>query len=165
MLYLNALAHRIRSFIANPVTVLYFVCIIVIIGGFGVWYSAFDYPYCISSFLVDGSTLSSLAIYSISILSGAMAQFLLTPRNGSRGLKIFTFSVFLMGFISALVSITKAIWPFGYLSLLLTWLLWITVYVEDPTIGGDLAGEAADAVGGPDPDIQELPGNLNDFVA
>lgn len=157
--YLTVLFERLYGFIVNPVIVIYFVCIVVIVGSFGVWYSAFDFPYCSANFFTDNSTITNLATYIISILAATMAHFLLSKKKRGTGFKIFSFSLFLLGFISAVISLIKFNWVFGYLSLVLTYILWMIVFSDDETLQSD----DDNASGGRNPDRQNLPGTLANF--
>lgn len=157
--YFDFFKDRIKAFFINPIIVIYFFCIVIVVGSFGVWYPVFDFNFCLGNFLTDNSTLTNLSTYVISILAATMAHFLLNEKERGRGFKIFSFSLFLLGFISAVISLIKFNWLFGYLGLFLTYILWMIVFADDETLGL----EKDNASGGPDPDKQKLPGTLANF--
>lgn len=151
---------RFKGFFENPVIVIYFICIVVFVGSFGVWYSYFDNNNCFTSFLVDKGTLTNLSTYVISILAATMAHFLLNKKQRGNGFKIFSFSLFLLGFISAVISLVKFNFIFGYFGLFLTYLLWIIVFADDETLSLEYG---SNPVGGDRPELQTIPGSINNF--
>ncbi len=163
--YFLSFCNRIEKFLSNPVIVLYFCAIVVVVGSFGIWYNLFDYSKSFLSFMVDTLTISNLSVYSISILAGAMAHFMLAKKERGRGLKIFTFSIFIFGLLAAIVSLSKNGWYFGYVSLFLTYLLWVLVYVDDDVIGTNLDVNPNSPKGGDNPAGATLGGSLAGYNA
>jgi hypothetical protein len=163
-LYYSALILRLSEFVKNPVIVLYFLAIVVVVGSFGIWYNLFNYPKHFTCFLVEATTISNLSVYSISILTGAMANFMLDRRERGRGLKIFAFSLFIFGLLSSTVSLTTSGWLLAYAGVFFTYLLWILVYVDDNVIGNNIPNvNPNDPVGGDNPAGVDLPGNVDGY--
>ena len=161
--YLQSLQERFVGFFENPIIVVYFACIVFAVGSFGVWYPAFDFDYCSGNFFTSIPTLTNLSTYVISILAATMADFLLGKKERSNGFKIVAFSIFIFAFIAAVMSLIKFVWILGYLGLILTYILWVIVFVDDDSMVSEMDPNAAS--GGKDPEKQMLPGNLSDFKA
>lgn len=161
--YLISFFVRLGDFLKNPIIVLYFISIVLIVGSFGVWYPYFETTDHPTNFFIAEGTLKNLATYVIALLAATMADFLLSKVERSKGLKIFAFSIFLLALIAAVLALTKHLPLFGYLGLSLTYLLWIVVFADDETKGLESGGNGKTASGGEEPDKQELPGSLTNF--
>lgn len=151
---------RIKSFFLNPVIVMYFLCIVIMVGSFGVWYPYFDDDICKKNFFTSNGTLTNLSTYIISILAATMANFLLSEKPRGRGFKIFSFSTFILAFISAVMALIHFNSYFGYTGLFLTSLLWIIVFADDESLGGQSDDNAN---GGANPAQQIILGDLGGF--
>lgn len=162
--YAKALRIRLQEFGRNPVIVLYFLAIVVVVGSFGIWYNLFGYTKHFACFLIEDTTISNLSVYSISILTGAMANFMLDKRERGRGLKIFVFSLFIFGLLSSTVSLTTSGWLMAYAGVFFTYFLWILVYVDDSIIGNDIPNvNPNNPVGGDNPAGVDLPGTVDGY--
>ncbi len=161
--YINTLLSRLKSFINNPTVVIYFVSIVAIVGSFGVWYPIFDYQNCNNSFWFEPTTLTNLSTYTISILAATMADFLLGNRERGKAFKIFVFSLFIVAFLSSIISLIKFKGLFGILGVVLTYFLWVIVFADDGSKGGDEIKDPKVSSGGSAPDKVELQGTLKEF--
>lgn len=150
---------KAKSFFNKPLVVTYFFTIVVIVGSFGVWYNSFDFRSCYNNFFVDNETLTNLATYTISILATTMATVLLSKKVQTNSFKIFSFAIFILAFLSAVISLVKFNWVFGYCGLILTYILWMIVYSDDES----LSDNPNAPTGGANPEAQIIPGDISSF--
>lgn len=158
--YIKAFLNSILDFLKNPIIVVYFISIVVIIGGFGVWYNWFDYNPKDDCPFWDYNNLGNLATYSISMIAATMADFLLSKKENGKGIKIFSFSLFLLSFISSIIAMVKYKYIFGLVGLGIAYLLWIIVYSNDDSKRPDTTPNPN---GGINPQNTPIIGNTNSF--
>lgn len=160
---------RIWMFVKSPSLVIYLSIVILFVGGLGVWYPYTKEPMDLYCFIHKPDTLTNLATYSISILSAAMADFLLGSRQRGISIRMFVFSLFLMSLIFSFVGLSNQIATFSYLGLGIMILFWIVVYADDVSKGSfanlNDESERVYPVGPSDPQDVALSGTLEGLKA
>lgn len=161
-IFLGDAKEAFSKVLMNPIIVIYFLSVVVLVGSFGVWINFIGSDDCFTKLIFDKNIIETLSTYLISILAGTMASFLISKRDKSVNIKILSFSSFIMAFIFCLAAIMRSNLYLVLSGLVLTYIHWIFVYSEDELMN-DNDNDSKSAVGGSNPGHENILGDLGGF--
>lgn len=130
--FMKELSSRLILFTSQPITVIYLLIIVGIVGSTGVWLPLVIADCSDSCFNYRSTLTVGLSTYCIAISSTTIADQVLSKDVPIKTIQFFNISLFSLALILAFVTLINNSIISGISTTILAYILWMITYANDP---------------------------------